>query len=328
VRLRRYEIAMAMMLMLAALPLFAAEPLAERIRHTDLSKVPEGHSHGSEGWRKCQLLVPAGVLDVPLHFINRCQMMPGGGVAEHFHNTSEEMFTILNGEAQFSIDSHTSQIKGPAGAPLRMGHSHAVYNPTGGMVDYLNFNVNEVNAFSDGGVFNLGDSRNKNIQLDEIPQFMVMRLDKALLQPMQNFHGGTGTVQYRRALDSSVFLSNWAYMDHEVIPPGASDGLHYHSGVEEVYYVMDGTATFQLNDEKGTIKAGDAIPVKFNEAHAIINNGTAPIELLVMGISAQKNVLDTKLGPLPKGTITASSFTEKGWPATLANAEETGPAPK
>ena len=238
------------------------------------------------------------------------------------------MFTILNGEAQFSIDSHTSQIKGPAGAPLRMGHSHAVYNPTGGMVDYLNFNVNEVNAFSDGGVFNLGDSRNKNIQLDEIPQFLVMRLDKALLQPMQNFHGGTGTVQYRRALDSSVFLSNWAYMDHEVIPPGASDGLHYHSGVEEVYYVMDGTATFQLNDEKGTIKAGDAIPVKFNEAHAIINNGTAPIELLVMGISAQKNVLDTRLGPLPKGTITASSFTEKGWPATLANAEETGPAPK
>jgi uncharacterized cupin superfamily protein len=180
-----------------------------------------------------------------------------------------------------------------------MGHSHAVYNPTAGPVDYLNFNVNAVSAFGDGGTFNLYDSRNKDIHLDAIPQFMVMHLDKAMLQPMQSYHGGNGTVQYRRALDPTVFLTNWAYMDHEVIPPGASDGLHRHSGVEEVYYVMDGSATFQLNDDTAPIQKGDAIPVKFNEAHAIINNGTEPIELLIMGISAQKNVLDTELGAMP-----------------------------
>jgi mannose-6-phosphate isomerase-like protein (cupin superfamily) len=287
--------------MVTALPLFAADRLAQRIRHTDLASVPEGRSHGSEGWRKCQLLVPPGDLDVPLHFINRCKMMPGGGVAEHFHNESEEMFTILNGEAEFSIDSHTSRVKGPAGAPLRMGHSHADYNPTQGLVDYLNFNVNAVNAFSDGGTFNLEDSRNKNIHLDEIPQFMSMRLDMALLKPMPNFHGGAGTVQYRRALNSDVFLTNWAYMDHEVIPPGASDGLHRHRGVEEVYYVMNGRATFQLNGETASIQKGDAIPVKFNEAHAIVNNGAEPIELPVMGIAAQKNVLDSELGAMQRG---------------------------
>jgi mannose-6-phosphate isomerase-like protein (cupin superfamily) len=298
---RKRKLALTFLLGLLALRVFAAEPLAQRILHTDLTKVPEAHSHGSEGWRKCQLLVPAGALDVPLHFINRCQMMPGGGVAEHFHNASEEMFTILNGEAQFSIDSHTSQVKGPAGAPLRLGHSHAVYNPTNERVDYLNFNVNAVSAFRDGGSFNLGDSRNKNVKLDEIPQFMVMHLDKTLLKPVENFHGGTGAVQYRRALDSDVFLTNWAYMDHEVIPPGASDGLHRHRGVEEVYYVMDGSAVFQLNDETAPIGKGDAVPVKFNEAHAIVNNGTEPIELLIMGIAAQKNVLDTELGAMPRG---------------------------
>lgn len=108
---RRCHLVMAALLVATALRLFAAEPLAQRIRHTDLSKVPEGHSHGSEGWRKCQLLVPAGALDVPLHFINRCQMTPGGGMAEHFHNASEEMFTILNGEAEFTNDSHTSLIQ-------------------------------------------------------------------------------------------------------------------------------------------------------------------------------------------------------------------------
>ena len=53
-----------------------------------------------------------------------------------------------------------------------------------------------------------------------------------------------------------IFLTNWAYMDHEVIPPGASDGLHRHAGVEEVYFVMDGNGTFQLNDESHAMSMG------------------------------------------------------------------------
>jgi mannose-6-phosphate isomerase-like protein (cupin superfamily) len=274
------------------------EKLASRIHHTDLDNVVAGHSHGSTGFRKCQQIIPVDSMDVNLYWVNRCQMMPGGGVAEHFHNTVEEMFTILNGSAEFTIDGRTSLVKGPAGAPQRMGHSHAVYNPTNEPVDYMNFDVTYTKGHYDA--FNLADSRDKVTQKDEIPQFMVMHLDKALLKPEEHYHGGVGTVQYRRALDSDVFLTNWAYMDHEVIPPGASDGLHRHMGVEEVYYVMDGSATFQLNDESAPIHKGDAIAVKFNEAHAIINNGTEPIELLIEGVSAQKNVIDTELGAAPR----------------------------
>ena len=121
-----------------------------------------------------------------------------------------------------------------------------------------------------------------------------------MLKPVQNYHGGVGTVQYRRALDGQdVFLTNWAYMDHEVIPPGASDGLHRHTAVEEVYFVMDGNGTFQLNDESHAIVKWDAIPVRFNEAHSITNNGTQPMELLIMGVAAQKNALDTEIGKAP-----------------------------
>src|SRR6202012_5561022 len=78
-------------------------PLAQRIRHTSLENVTPGHSHGSQGFRKRQQLGPPSGLDVNFNFINRCQMLPGGGVAEHFHNTVEEMFTILNGSAEFTI---------------------------------------------------------------------------------------------------------------------------------------------------------------------------------------------------------------------------------
>ena len=85
--------------------------------------------------------VGAADLDLPFGFINRCRMEPGGGVAEHFHNTVEEMFTILDGEGELTVDGRTSAVKGTVGAPCRLGHAHAVYNPTNGKVDYMNINV-------------------------------------------------------------------------------------------------------------------------------------------------------------------------------------------
>ena len=79
-------------------------------------------------------------------------------------------------------------------------------------------------------------------------------------------------------------------------PRGSSDGLHRHEGVEEIYYVMSGEGQVTLNGETAPLHKWDAVPIKFNEAHAFTNNGSADLELMVIGISAQKNVLDTELG--------------------------------
>ena len=87
-----------------------------------------------------------------LYFLHRCQITPGGGVGHHFHNTTEEMFVIFDGEAEFTVDGRTSLLKGTVGAPVRMGHSHAIYNPGKTPVEFMNINVSAVKGKYDASI--------------------------------------------------------------------------------------------------------------------------------------------------------------------------------
>jgi mannose-6-phosphate isomerase-like protein (cupin superfamily) len=269
-------------------------PLAQRIGHTNPANYTRSSAvHDGAGEMACEVLVPPTALDINLNFIHRCQILPGGGVGHHFHNTNEEMFVIFDGQAEFTIDGRTSVLQGPVGAPCRMGHSHAIYNPSDRPVEFMNINIAVTKDHYDA--FNLGDSR-VGAPKDAIPVFMTMKLDRKLLLPVANYHGGRGTVQYRRALDADVFLTNWAYTDHLLIPPGASDGVHRHQGVEEVYYVLSGDGQARVSNEIAAIHKGDAVPIRFNEAHEFVNNGSSALELMILGVAAKKGAIDTELG--------------------------------
>src|SRR5215831_4080190 len=181
---------------LALAPLEGLEPLASRIVHTDSSKFrPSPSVHGGAGKLDFMSLLDFHALDTNLQFLHRGVIEPKSGIGHHFHNNCEEMFVILDGEAQFTVDGRTSLLKGPAGAPSRMGHSHAIYNATDKPVQWMNINVSAVKDSYDA--FNLNDGR-VDVQLDPIPVFMSMRLDRALLRNVTAMNGGAGTVQYRR----------------------------------------------------------------------------------------------------------------------------------
>jgi mannose-6-phosphate isomerase-like protein (cupin superfamily) len=273
------------------MPLAARDTLEQRIGHTDPSRYRNSRSHGSVGDMACMTLIPGAALTTNLYFMHRCQITPNGGVGHHFHNTTEEMFVIFDGEAEFTVDGRTSTLKGIAGAPVRMGHSHAIYNPGKTPVEFMNINVSVVKGRYDA--FDLDDAR-VGAPKDEKPVFMTMRLDKKLLRPAERFHGGEGTAMYRRALDPSVFLTNWSYVDHLVLPAGASEGLHRHAGVEEVYYVISGEGQVTVGTETAAIRKGDAVPLQLGDAHSFRNTGADDVEFMILGIAAQKGVLDTE----------------------------------
>jgi mannose-6-phosphate isomerase-like protein (cupin superfamily) len=274
-------------------------PLAERIAHTDPSKYRVSPAvHGGPGQLNYMGLFNATALDTNLYFLHRGIIQPKSGIGAHFHNQCEEMFVIFDGEAQFTIDGRTSVLKGPAGAPVPMGHSHAIYNHTDKPVEWMNINVSARKGVYDA--FDLGDGR-VGAALDPIPTFMTMRLDQTLLRPAAPTVAAKGTVQYRRALPPSVFLGPWAYVDHLLIAPGSATAPQTHQEIGEFYYVMNGQGSVKVGTETAPIRTGDAVPIQLNQTKSFENTGTAPLELLVVGVVKDVARKHDVVPPLPRG---------------------------
>ncbi len=267
-----------------------AATLKDRIAHNDPAKYRDApHAHGGAGTLRFDKFLNRPPVKTNFLFLHAATLDPKAGIGHHFHHRTEEMYVILDNEAEFTINGRTSRLKGPVAVPCKAGQSHAIYNPTNKPTRFLNFAVAPEKRKYDA--FDLGDDR-VGVNLDPKPVFVHMYFDPARLEEKRGYYGGKGAVKYRRGVGPAVFQTNWSYVDHVLIPPGASSGARKHERVEEVFYVMKGSGELKVDGQTATLKAGDAIVILLGETQSLINDGNVDLELIVVGVAAVKGDLD------------------------------------
>ena len=240
--------------------------------------------HAGAGQMKFTGLFGSQVLATNLLYLHVGEIPDKAGIGQHFHHTIEEMYVILDGEAEFTVNGRTAKIKGPAAVPCKMGDSHGIYNSSGKTLKWMNFGVSTVKGRGDN--FDLGDNR-VGAELDVIPQFVSSQLKKESLRPNSNAYAGNG-ILHRRIFGPDVFSTSWDHVDHVIIPAGATAGPRKLEGFEEVYYVVKGSGRITINSDSTFIKADHAFYSSLGESITIANTAKDDLELLVIGISTSK----------------------------------------
>jgi mannose-6-phosphate isomerase-like protein (cupin superfamily) len=268
-----------------------SQTLSQRIVHNTPSNYRQlSGVHAGAGQMKFTGLIGSQALATNFLYLHAGEIPDKSGIGQHFHHTIEEMYVILDGEAEFTVNGRTSRIKAPALVPCKMGNAHGIYNSSGKTLRWLNFAVSTTKGRGDN--FDLGDNR-VGAALDPIPQFVSAQLKKESLRANNPAYKGEG-VLYRRILGPDIFSSSWDHVDHVLIPARSTAGPRQLQGMEEVYYVMKGSGKITVQSDSTTIKSDDAFFASANETITISNNGSDELELLVIGIATAKPKALTK----------------------------------
>ena len=68
----------------------------------------------------------------------------------------------------------------------------------------------------------------------------------------------------------------------ERMPPGTSEQMHYHERAQQVFYILSGTASFEVDGEEKTVLAGQSIHIQPKAKHRILNNADVDLHFLVI----------------------------------------------
>lgn len=296
----------AILMLLAVISLSAsAQTLSKRVvpnnpaNYRLLSSV-----HAGAGQMKFTELIGRNALSTNFLYLHAGEIHAKGGIGHHFHHTIEEMYVLLDGEAEFTVNGRTSRLKGPVVVPCKMGDAHAIYNPGDKPLRWLNYAVSTTKARGDA--FDLGDNR-VGAAIEPIPVFVSSQLKRDVLKTNMQPYSGTG-VLYRRVLGPEIFSTNWSHVDHVIIPAGGSTGPRQLEGIEEVYYVIRGTGSISINNDSATIKADNAFSGSLGEKIRISNTGKDDLELLVIGIAASQNKNPSRPLAKPKAMVLQMDF--------------------
>ncbi len=101
---------------------------------------------------------------------------------------------------------------------------------------------------------------------------MIKRHSDMKADERLNMRGGDGTVVIREVLSRGEYKGKARLLGEIILEKGCSIGAHIHENEEEVFFIMEGTATYNDNGRTETLCKGDSCVCLGGEEHSIANN--------------------------------------------------------
>lgn len=79
-----------------------------------------------------------------------------------------------------------------------------------------------------------------------------------------------------------LLLSDSLSVIEEQMPSGSSELLHYHHKAQQVFYILSGTALFEINGTSHVVKANESIHIPPKTLHKISNTQVEALRFLVI----------------------------------------------
>lgn len=79
-----------------------------------------------------------------------------------------------------------------------------------------------------------------------------------------------------------LLKSNSLSVIQERMPPDTGEQLHFHHHAQQIFYILSGTATFEIVSEVFTVGVNQSIHIPPETRHRILNKGGADLHFLVI----------------------------------------------
>lgn len=100
---------------------------------------------------------------------------------------------------------------------------------------------------------------------------MIKRNSNMNKDTRENMRGGDGNVTITEILNKGEYKGNARLVGTITLEKGCSIGAHIHENEEEIFYIIEGTATYNDNGNIETLHKGDSCICLNGEEHSIKN---------------------------------------------------------
>ena len=111
---------------------------------------------------------------------------------------------------------------------------------------------------------------------------MIKRKENMNTVINENMRGGDGRVQITHVLSAGEYKGKSRLIGVITLEPGCSIGAHIHENEEEVFYIMEGTATYLDGDETVILNEGDSCVCLGGEKHSIANRSDKTLKVFAV----------------------------------------------